>query len=169
MIRNHEKTHEDISFLVGDLVMIQTKNLRIRLSSKKLAPRFIGPYRIKDVVGTQAYRLWLPPYHKFHPVFNVSRLEKYNPRDPDRSEFTTDSIVIEGEEQWEVDRILSKRKRNGILEYLVRWVGFDDEWNQWVEADHMRADEAIQEYENSVKNRGMSRPSGRGRGRPRRG
>ncbi len=142
-----------MTFKVGDPVMIQTKDLRLKVPSRKTAPRFIGPFRVKDVVGPEAYRLWLPSHHKFHPVFNVSRLERYLPRDHDNPEYRTDSIEVDGEEQWEVDRILDRRTRNGTVEYLVRWVGFGDVYNQWVARKDMRADELIAEFENVRKKR----------------
>jgi hypothetical protein len=43
----------------------------------KLAPRYIGPYEIKETYGPVAYQLKLPP-HMFaiHDVFHVSQLKK---------------------------------------------------------------------------------------------
>jgi len=36
-------------------------------------------------------------------------------------------VVIEGEEEWEVEKILNKRKEQGKNKYLVRWKGFTAE------------------------------------------
>ena len=130
MTKTYNRKHEPMTFKIGDPVMIQTKDLRLKVPKRKLAPLFIGPYRIKDVVGPEAYRLWLPAHHKFHPVLNVSRLEEYRPRDHDNPEYRTDSIEVDGEEQWEIDRLLDRRTKHGTVEYLVRWVGFGDEYNQ---------------------------------------
>jgi len=48
------------------------------LKSKKLTPRFIGPYQISERVGTIAYRVGLPPHlSNLHDVFHVSQLRKY--------------------------------------------------------------------------------------------
>ena len=48
------------------------------LKSKKLTPRFIGPYQILERVGTVAYRVGLPPHlSNLHDVFHVSQLRKY--------------------------------------------------------------------------------------------
>jgi len=33
-------------------------------------------------------------------------------------------IKIEGVEEWEIERILNKRKIRGVDKYLVRWKGF---------------------------------------------
>ena len=46
----------------------------------KLSPRFIGPFKILERVGTVAYRLELPPSMSgVHEVFHVSMLHKYTP------------------------------------------------------------------------------------------
>ena len=46
----------------------------------KLSPRYIGPFKILERVGTISYRLALPPsLSGVHEVFHVSMLRKYNP------------------------------------------------------------------------------------------
>jgi hypothetical protein len=43
----------------------------------KLAPRYIGPFKIVEQRGEVAYRLELPPQLlSVHDVFNVSQLRK---------------------------------------------------------------------------------------------
>ena len=49
----------------------------------KLAPRFIGPFKILDRRGEVAYQLELPPQlSNVHDVFHMSQLKK-NPRVPE--------------------------------------------------------------------------------------
>ena len=46
----------------------------------KLVPRYIGPFKILERVGTIAYRLELPPsLSGVHEVFHISMLQKYTP------------------------------------------------------------------------------------------
>ncbi|XP_073222472.1 uncharacterized protein [Cicer arietinum] len=48
------------------------------LKSKKLTPKFIGPYQILRRVGPVAYQIALPPnLANLHDVFHVSQLRKY--------------------------------------------------------------------------------------------
>ena len=54
---------------------MSTKNLRLDVLKKKMAARFVGPFRITDAVGKQAYRLALPTSYRIHNVFYVSLLE----------------------------------------------------------------------------------------------
>lgn len=43
--------------------------------------------------------------------------------------------AVDGDEEWEVEQILDSKTYRGRLQYLVKWVGFDDTENQWLSAD----------------------------------
>nr|KYP38444.1 hypothetical protein KK1_040302 [Cajanus cajan] len=48
------------------------------MKSKKLTPRFIGPYQILRKMGHAAYQISLPPFlSNLHHAFHVSQLRKY--------------------------------------------------------------------------------------------
>ena len=68
---------------MGDHVFLKVIPKRgvIRFDKRgKLAPRYIGPFKILKMVGTVAYRLALPPsLSGVHDVFHVSMLRKYTP------------------------------------------------------------------------------------------
>uniref|UniRef100_A0A803TEK8 Gypsy retrotransposon integrase-like protein 1 n=1 Tax=Anolis carolinensis TaxID=28377 RepID=A0A803TEK8_ANOCA len=62
----------------GDLVWLSTQNIKLGLPSKKLGPKFIGPFRIQDVINEVTFQLFLPKsLGKIHPVFHRSLLKKY--------------------------------------------------------------------------------------------
>ena len=61
--------------------MFFTKNLKLKRLSKKLTPKFIGFFRVKDVVGKQAYKLFLSNmYLRLYLVFLIIYLELYKER-----------------------------------------------------------------------------------------
>jgi len=35
------------------------------------------------------------------------------------------------DEEYEVEKILGKRKRQGGVEYLIKWAGYDNSQNTW--------------------------------------
>jgi len=48
------------------------------LRSRKLSPKFLGPYQISRRIGSVAYEIALPPQlANLHPVFHLSQLRKY--------------------------------------------------------------------------------------------
>jgi hypothetical protein len=84
MARNHNASHKELFLKTGDLVGLATKNLRLKGDNRKLHSRRIGPFRILQPVGTQAYRIALPQeYSRMHNVFHVSPLEPWSLRGGD--------------------------------------------------------------------------------------
>jgi len=71
------KGTEQPSIEVGDLVMLNAKNIRTRRPSKKLSPKLYGPFKVLEKKGNRAYKLEISPRWKIHPVFHVSLLELY--------------------------------------------------------------------------------------------
>ena len=75
--------HRPLEFEVGDHVFLKVMPKRgvVRFDKHgKLSSRFIGPFEILEKVGTEAYRLALPPSMSgVHEVFHFSMLRKYTP------------------------------------------------------------------------------------------
>ena len=47
-------------------------------------------------------------------------------------------IKVEGVEEWEVEKILNKRKVRGVMKYLVWWKEFIAEHNSWEREKNLR-------------------------------
>ena len=71
-----DNRRRDLAFEIGDFVYLKVSPIRglRRFKLKgKLAPRFIGPFKILDRRGEVAYHLELPPQlSDVHDVFHVS-------------------------------------------------------------------------------------------------
>lgn len=131
-----------MQYRVGDKVLLSTKNLRLQVPKKKFGPRFAGPFRIRDAVGTQAYRLALPASYRIHDVFHVSLLEPWNQRAGE--EPAEPMQLAEDNDEWEVEKIVDARKHKGERQYLVQWKGWPEEYTSWEpEENCANADEAV--------------------------
>ena len=87
--------------------------------TEKLMERFVGPYRIKKIISSNAVELELPSTVKIHSVVNVSRIQRYVGQIEEQRKEQPAPVIIEGEEEWEVKRILNKQQIRGKDKYLV--------------------------------------------------
>ena len=67
----YDQKHRDVHYNVGDLVLLSTRNLKMKGTPAKLQRRFVGPFKIIEVIGQQAYKLVLPEDWKIHLAFHV--------------------------------------------------------------------------------------------------
>jgi len=107
---------------VGDLVLLSTKDLKYQMvgrRTEKLTERFVGPYKVKSIVSTNAIKLELPSTIKIHPVVNVSRVHRYMGQVEGQKKEKPQPVIIKGEEEWEVKKIMNKRWVRGKKKYLV--------------------------------------------------
>ena len=79
----------------------------------------VGPYKIKKVVSLNMVELELPNTVKIHSVVNVSRIRMYSNQVLGQRAEVPKPVIIKGEEEWEVERVLNKRKIQGKDKYLV--------------------------------------------------
>ena len=109
-------------FNIGNIVCLLGCNLKIWWLNKKLNFKFMGPFKVKDRIRTQAYHLELPHTIKVHPVFHVSLLKLCKGSNyPDKC---PPPEVIGDEEEYEVEKILDSHCQCGYVQYLVKWKGY---------------------------------------------
>ena len=130
---------------VGDLVWLSTRNIKLKVPSWKLGPKFIGPYKISSIVNPVAFRLDLPRVWKIHNVFHRSLLKPYvQPTVP--SSLPPPPILIDGNLEFEVSRIVNSRLVRGSLQYLVHWKGYGPEERMWVPVSDIKATRLIRAF-----------------------
>jgi hypothetical protein len=85
MAQNHMKQQayqhrSERSFEVGDwvfLILQPYKQISLKQAKKdnKLSPKYYGPYKVLQKIGTMSCKLELPTSSQVHPVFHVSCLK----------------------------------------------------------------------------------------------
>jgi len=73
----NRKQGEGEEYRVEDLVLLSIKDLKWQMKgrrSEKLTEHFVGPYKVKGIISSNAIELELPKSIKIHPVVNVSRV-----------------------------------------------------------------------------------------------
>jgi hypothetical protein len=75
---------------------------------------------------------------RIHPVFHVSLLSKTKNPLNDHDEIL---------EEYEVEKIVDKRTKNGVTEYLVKWKGYEEDENTWEPTKHLNCQDAVRRYE----------------------
>jgi len=136
---------------VGELVMLNAKNVRAKRPLKKLSPKLYGLFKVLEKKGSRAYKLEIWPRWKIHPVFHVSLLEPYRASNrPNREQPPRDHEEIEGDLEWEVERIVKgeiisyrqkvrgRNKPMKELGYFVKWKGCAEAENTWEPHEGMR-------------------------------
>ena len=142
-----DNRRRELVFQVGDYVYLRVTPLRgvHRFQTKgKLAPRFVGPYRILERRGEVAYQLELPSNMLgIHNVFHVSQLKKClrvpeEQASPDQIEIQEDLTYVE-----KPTRILEtseRRTRNKVIRFCkVQWSHHSEEEATWEREDELKA------------------------------
>ena len=135
-VKHYNAKHQSREYKFRDLVLLSTKNLKLKLPAKKLSPRFIGPFRVLQRIGQQAYRLALPEqYSRIHNVFHVSLLEPWYRKAGDTE--TMPMPELEEDDEWEVEEIKDEKSIRGTTYFLVKWTNWPSEYNQWIPEEDM--------------------------------
>ncbi|GKG09452.1 hypothetical protein Tco_0338198 [Tanacetum coccineum] len=133
--RDRQKSYADLKrkpmeFQVGDKVMLKVSPWKgvVRFGKQgKLNPRYVGPFKVLEKVGSVAYKLELLEelLSRVHNTFHVSNLKKCYADEPlavpldglhfdDKLQFVEEPIKI-------TDREVKRLKRSRIPLVKVRW------------------------------------------------
>ena len=106
----------------------------------KLAAKHHGPFPIQSVLLPIDYQLTLPEQWKIHDVFHVDLLTPYRETEFHGPNYNWPPPDLVGEEeQYKVEQVLDEHNygRRKKKQYLVKWKGYPDSDNQWLDAKDM--------------------------------
>jgi hypothetical protein len=104
--RNEALRPEGQVFAAGDYVFLRQDALGGQPVAGKLGPRFLGPLKISERVGLNAYRLMLPKTWGMHPVRNVAELKPagaLRPLNDDAEQLVAGTTILSALEHTEKD------------------------------------------------------------------
>ena len=140
-----DKRRRPIKFEVGDYVYLKVspmKKVQRFGVKRKLAPRYVGPYKIIERSGRVAYKLQLPPeMQDIFNVFHVSQLKRCL-RVPDEA-FETTNIKLQSDLTYEERpiQVLEEMERvtwsKVIKFYKVVWNNHGEQDAMWERDDYL--------------------------------
>ncbi|WVZ75450.1 hypothetical protein U9M48_023500 [Paspalum notatum var. saurae] len=141
-----DKHRRELTFEAREFVYLKVSPLRgtKRFHTRgKLAPRYIGPYKIKKKIGDLAYELKLPEHLSgVHPVFHISQLHKClrlpeDPISPEAIDLQDNLEYLEYPVQI-LDRAEKGTRRTRILVCKVLWSNHSEREATWEKESELR-------------------------------
>ena len=95
----------------GERVWLEGTNLHTSHLTHKLHPKQFGLFKILEVLSPVTYRLELPLTWHLHNAFHAALLSPYRETLTHGVNHPTPALrLIEGESEWEINKILASRK-----------------------------------------------------------
>jgi hypothetical protein len=129
-----------VLFQEGDWVWLklqQRTTVGVTLAThSKVGPKYYGPYKILQKIGSVAYKLQLPSRARIHDVFQVSLLKRYDGPLPDQ--VVPLPAILHGKVLPSPEKIVRARLNRGVWELLVKWAGRSDANTTWEQLEDFK-------------------------------
>jgi len=121
------------------------------MPSRKLSPQRYGPFEVLQQISPVAYCIQLPKSWQIHNVFHIDLLI---PHHETKAYGTTYSQpppeLIDGDEEYEVEEIITHCTYKRKKQYLIKWVGYPASENSWVFEADLHVPELLADYQCSL-------------------
>ena len=129
-----------VPFKKGDKVWLDSRNLKT-VYHKKMKPKQEGSFPITEVLGPVTYWSQLLATWQIHNVFHTTLLWPYKENEVYGENYTEPPPeLVEREEVYEVETILSHRRRGRGYQYFIKWRGYPISDASW-ELEHAFSDD----------------------------
>src|SRR5579863_9725584 len=140
------KTHHR-PYQKGQKVWLEGTNLQTTHPTAKLRPKRYGPFKITEIIGSTTYRLKLLPQWRIHNTFHASLLLPYQETPEHGRNFKEPPLdLVDGQPEWEVEKILQEWTRCGKKQYLIRWKGYSEAHDSWEPEAYLNTPELLQAF-----------------------
>jgi hypothetical protein len=139
--KHYDRHHREVSYQVDDWVLLRLRQRAAaslpRTTSGKLKPRYVGPYRVIEVINPVAVRLQLPAGARIHDVFHVGVLKKFIGQPPASPPALPPTLY--GAVAPAPTRVLRGRLARGVRQVLVQWHDEPEASATWEDFDSFRS------------------------------
>ena len=148
MIQQANKHRKEVDYEIESKMFLNEWNIITARSFKKLNDKMLDLFINLDLLDS-SYKLKLSEIMYVHDVFHSDLLHLViNDFLSDQKNESSESIVINDEDEWKINNILNFRRYQKRLQYKVKWNDYDNDLN-WYNADDdkfMNAQKIINDF-----------------------
>jgi hypothetical protein len=156
------RTQLDLKFEDSVYLKLHKEYNQSELINRKFAKQRLESVTIIEKIDKLVYRLDISQSWKIHSVISITHLKSASTREDsyDREKKESESIEdVQGKTKdiYEIEKVVAKRfikikrARHSKIQYRVKWKGWSDHHNQWIDAADMRnVKNAVNEFEQNI-------------------
>ena len=142
-----------MKFVLKDQMWLNTKNLKIIKSNKKLNHKQIESFYVHEKISQQVYHLELSKHFKIHDIFHMFNLNIYSQIFWTVSLNNAEEIINNNHK---IQKILDFKWVHKKLKYLIHWLSKSSEHDDWhitdvISSIHLFIEQYHKRYSNHLK------------------
>ncbi len=129
MMKQVNKHRKEVDYKIESKMFLNEKNIITARFFKKLNNKMLDSFINLDLIDS-SYKLKLSEFIHVHDVFHSDLLcSVVNDFLSDQKNESSDSIVINDENEWKINDILDSRWYQRWLQYRIKWNDYDNDFN----------------------------------------